>query len=328
MPRDEDRELGAVPTAITSVVGEHRNREATQQIAMPDPKWTEGALPAQAQTLDSTYPQMIAPTPTVRQRARVLSRRVVHEYKKLPSRVRTAIVAIVSALAGLIVGLIIAPSGGGAGAASAMRVDDDLTKHAKRLEMPERDAVVRALTVGDGLAALMMLRSMTAKDHLAADPLALALRGRLALIARDGVDALDNFEAALTAQPKLADEPWFPAAAVQTFASNKLARTTALLGKLPKDETRGALGAACMDWQYRVRHGAQDALKALGGSCPDAVGAAIVDAYQAEKCDAARAVVQKLVPLAPTDERVAGALDAISRRPSVAGCVAELLPRK
>ena len=328
MPDDntDESELGSAPTTVTSVVPEQRNRVPTQQIPAtePEPPWAQGSLPSAAQTLDQTFPQAVPPTPTPRQRVRVMLRGAVHEFKKLPVSTRTAIVVAVSALGGLVLGLLIAPSG----RAPARAVDDDLVKHARRLSLPERDAVTRSLSVSDTSAALMMLRAMGTKDRVAAEPLALALRGRLALTARDGADALDSFEAALTADPKLADEPWLPAAVVQTFAANKVGRTTALLGRLPKEASLRALEASCMDWQVRIRRGAQDALKNLGGACPDPVGALMIDAYQAEKCDAARSVVQKLVPLQPTDERVGAALDALSRRPGIANCVAELMPRK
>jgi hypothetical protein len=334
MPKRDDEmeiELGAAPTAITSVVPEQRNREATQRLKIPneesDPEWASGAMPP-AQSFDATFPQAVAPKPTLRQ----LWRHLLHEFKKLPWGTRTVAVASASALAGLVFGLIIAPNGSGSGAAAAgvsgpAVSEDELLKHARRLTVPERDGVVHALSMKDPIAALMMLRAMGAKDHLSVDPLALALRGRLALLARDGLDALDNFEAALTAQPKLTEEPWLAGAVVQTFSANKIARTTALLGKLPKPELTSALGAACMDWQLRVRHGAADALKSFGVACPDPVGSAVLDAYQADKCEAARAVVQKLLPLATIDDRVPAALDAVSRRPSVANCVAELIPR-
>lgn len=344
MPDDTDEsELGSAPTTVTSVVPEQRNRVPTQQIAVPEeaepsrrkatpdargnaePPWAESELPSAAQTLDQTFPQAIPPTPTPRQRVRVLLRLAVHEFKKLPARTRTLIVVALSTLGGLVLGLLIAPSGG---RAPARAIDDDLVKHAKRLSLPERDAVMRSLSVSDTAAALMMLRAMGTKDRVAAEPLALALRGRLALTTRDGLDALDSFETALTADPKLADEAWLPGAVVQTFAANKAGRTTALLGRLPKEPALRALEASCMDWQVRIRRGAQDALKNLGGACPDPVGALMIDAYQAEKCDAARSVAQKLLPLQPTDERVGAALDALSRRPGVANCVAELIPRK
>jgi hypothetical protein len=341
---DDDKELGGAPTAITSLVGTQHDREdtdrergPTQQLRIPDipePEWARERItgpvsaPPVAETLmDNTYPSTTQPTPTLRQRVRALWRGVSHEFQKLPSRTRAIIVVTASVLSGLIVGLLIAPSGRSAAPASPLVLDDGLTAHAKRLSMPERDTVVHALQMNDPLAALMLLRAMSAKDHLATDPQGLALRGRLALHARDGVDALDNFEAAIAAQPTLTDEPWLPAAVVQTFTANKVARTTALLGKLPKTETLQALGNACMDWQGRVRRGATDVLKTMGGQCPDPIGAAIVDAYQADKCDSARTAVAKLLPQAEHDVRVAGALDALSRRPQVANCVAELIPR-
>ncbi|MBK7865430.1 MAG: hypothetical protein IPJ65_43900 [Archangiaceae bacterium] len=329
----DDRELGAAPTAITSVVPEQRNREATQQLPIPseaDPPWSADALPkgATGHTMDTTYPQAIPPTPTPRQRARVWSRHLLHEFKKLPARTRTLIVVTFSVLGGLLLGLVLAPRGAPQSTLEQPGVPEpELVKHARRLSLPERAAVVRALEQGDELAALMMLRAMSVRDHLAADPLAVMLRGRLALVARDGVDALDNFEAALAAQPGLVDEQWLPAAVVQTYAANKTSRTTALLVKLPREGMQAALGAACMDWQARVRHSAADALKSFSLPCPDGIGAAVVDAYQADKCDAARAAVQKLAPLLGTDDRVAAALDAVSRRPAVASCVAELIPR-
>src|SRR5258706_8235377 len=224
MPIEDDSELGAAPTAITSVVPEQRNREVTQQMPRADPAWAGDEVPT-AQTLDTTFPQALPPTPTPRQRARVLLRRLVHEFAKLPARIRVAITVVISAMVGLIIGLIIAPSGTGSPATPTPPLDDELTRHGKRLSMPERDAVVRALSAADPIAALLMLRAMSPKDHLATHPVALALRGRLALTAHDGVDALDNFEAALTADPKLAAESWLPAAAVQTFGVNKIART-------------------------------------------------------------------------------------------------------
>ncbi len=325
-PEDTDEsELGAGPTAVTAVVGEQRNKQQTQQIPAHDPAWAEASLPPPpVATLDATFPSMHVPEPSSRQRAGMFWRSMAHEFRKLPSRTRAAIVAVSAALFGLIVGLLIAPSGG----AARPHADEELLSHARRMTIAERDAVVRSLSVADTTAALMMLRAMGTKEHVAADPVAQLLRARLALVARDGVDALDNFESALAASPKLADEPWLAAAVVQTFSSNKPSRTNGLLARLPKADAVAALERACMDWQVRVRRGAQDALKALGGACPDVVGSLMLDAYQAEKCDAAKAVVQKLVPLAPTDERVGAALDAISRRPPVAGCVADLVPRR
>jgi len=293
---------------------------------VPDPKWAEDSLPPPpVATLDTTYPSVVQPTPTPKQRARMLWRSMVHEFKKLPSRTRAAVIALSAGLTGLIFGLLIAP--GGSRTASA-RADEDLIGHAQRMTITERDAVVRSLSVADTTAALMMLRAMGTKEHVAGDPVAQLLRARLALGARDGLDALDNFESALNANAKLASEPWLAAAVVQTFAWNKPSRTNGLLARLPKADAQRALESACMDWHARVRRLAQDALKAMGAACPDVVGSLMLDAYQADKCDAARTVVQKLVPLAPTDERVGAALDAISRRPPVAGCVAELLPRR
>ncbi len=323
MPDDtDDGELGNAPTTVTSMVEGPKERGATQQIPV-DPKWSSEP-PSAAATLDQTFPASTQPDPTLKQRVRMLVRSAVHEFRKLPSGTRTGLVAGVSVLCGLIIGLLIAPRG----APSARPGDEDMVKHAKRLSLAERDAVVRALSVGDTTAALMMLRAMGTKDKVSAEPLALALRGRLAIVARDGVDALDSFEAALAADAKLGSEPWLGPAVVQTFASNKIHRTTALLTKLPKEDAVRALEGACMDWQLRVRRNAQDALKNLGGQCPDPVGALMLDAYQAEKCDAARAAAQKLVPLQAADERVGAALDALSRRPSVSSCVAELIPRK
>jgi hypothetical protein len=173
-----------------------------------------------------------------------------------------------------------------------------------------------------------MLRAMTAKDHLGADPVAIALRGRLSLVAKDTVDALDNFETAVTAQPKLMDEAWFPAAIIQTYAANKPARTGALVSRLARPPALEALQRACSDLQYRVRHGAMDALKGMSASCSDPVSVLVLDAYQADKCDAARSVITDLLPHAATDDRVAAALDALSRRPPVAKCVADLIPHK
>lgn len=328
MPDDTDEsELGSGPTAVTAVVPEKRDRVPTQQIEVADPAWAAGQLPPSGISLDDTAPSMKAEPPRRNPKgAGALLRGVVHEFQKLPSPTRTGIIVTAAALAGLILGLLIAPSGH---PTAARAPDDELLAHAKRLSLPERDAVMRSLSVADTTAALMMLRQMGVKDHVAAEPQAQLLRARLALTTRDGIDALDNFEAALNAEPKLASsEPWLAAAIVQTFAANKPQRTVALLGKLPKPEAAKALETACMDWQFRVRRSAQDTLRNFSGSCPDPVGALMLDAYQAEKCDAARAVVQKLVPLAPTDERVGAALDALSRRPAVAGCVAELIPRK
>ncbi|MBL8952821.1 MAG: hypothetical protein JNK82_18715 [Myxococcaceae bacterium] len=331
MPEDTDEsELGAGPTAVTAVVPDQRNKLSTQEVSVPDPAWAEGSLPPPpVATLDATFPSMALPPSPPSQKARMFFRSFVHEFRKLPSRTRAAIIAVSAALFGLIVGLLIAPSGGSSAAGAFAKPDEDLIAHAQRMTLAERDAVVRSLSVADTTAALMMLRAMGTKDHVAQDPLAQLLRARLALVAKDGTDALDNFESALTANPKLAEqEPWLASAVVQTFAANKPTRTNGLLARLPKADAQAALERACMDWQGRVRRPAQDALKALGGACPDVVGSLMLDAYQAEKCDAARAVVQKLVPLAPTDERVGAALDAISRRPPVAGCVAELLPRR
>ena len=326
MPDDtEDGELGSAPTTVTSVVPELRNREATQQIEVPDPAWAaQGAVPPPVESLDQTFPSPTTPRQTPRQWARGVVRGALSDFETLAPRTRLSVIAVASVLSGLILGLLIAPRG----SAAPRAVDDDLVKHAKRLSLTERDAVMRALSVSDVAAALMMLRAMGVKDRVAAEPLALALRGRLALAAKDTLDALDSFEAAVSADAHLVREAWLPTAVVQTFAANKPARTSALLGKLPPTEAVLALQAACMDWQVRVRRAAQDALKNLGSACPDPVGALTLDAYQAEKCDAARAVVQKLVPLAPTDERVGAALDALSRRPGVATCVAELIPRR
>lgn len=319
MPK-EPEELGATtsPTAVTSVVESPRDSQPTAESSV-DPKWAESPSLGFAATVLSQKQPAEGPVPAA---GASFWRHTVHEYKKLPSRTRSIIVVSAALIWGLVLGLLVAPKG------KSVAPEDELVQHAQRLAMPERGAIAKSLELSDPYSALAMLRAMSAKEHLDADPLGRALRGRLALLARDPVDALDNLELAVARDVKMLNEPWLAPAVVQTFQSAKThARTHALLARLPRADVLAALKGACLDWQFRVRHAASDSLESNQHKCPDVVGSTVLDGWQADRCDTARAAVARLLALPGPDDRVTAALDAMSRRPSIANCVADLIPR-
>jgi hypothetical protein len=241
---------------------------------------------------------------------------------RIPTRLRGPLALGGTALLGVLLGALLFHGGGGASA----NPDAELIKFSKRVTAPEGELARRALEKSDELSALAAFRNAAAYERLRADPMAQALRARLSLVTKDPNDALDWLEQALALEPKLAEEPWAADAVVQTFGANKPARTGALLARLPKPAQVKALRDGCNDWQYRVRHGAADALKPLNEVCPDPIGFLIADAWQLDKCDQARAVVQKLTTGAQ-DERIAPVLDVLARRPGVGPCISDLLPK-
>lgn len=241
-------------------------------------------------------------------------------WSRLPPRAQPVIAGATLLLLGLVLGLLTHGRGSKVG-------EDPLLRFAKRVKAPEGEAARRALAVGDDVSALAIFRTPEAYDHLRADPVAEALRGRLALAVHDPSDALDWLEQGLASSADLPTEDWAADAVVQTFGANKPARTTALLQRLPKVAATAALRAACADWQYRVRHGAADQLRAQGDNCPDPTGFLILDAWQLDRCDTARPVLKALAAAGATDERVAPVLDAVARRTSLQGCTADFLPR-
>jgi hypothetical protein len=290
-----------------------------------DPAWTQDtsgelkepspsapSLPAPAEPAGRTVP---FPTALLAHLNGLLDR--------IPSRLRGPLALGATALLGVLLGALLFHGSGGGAAANP---DAELIRFSKRVTAPEGELARRSLEKSDELSALAAFRNAAAYEHLRADPMAQALRARLSLVTKDPNDALDWLEQALAIDPKLGDEPWAADAVVQTFGANKPARTGALLARLQKPAQLKALREGCSDWQYRVRHGAADALKPLNEVCPDPIGFLIADAWQLDKCDQARAVVQKLTSGAQ-DERIPPVLDVLARRPGVGPCISDLLPK-
>ncbi len=267
----------------------------------------------------SAAPTELNPTP--RDRLVALVGRGEAQWKRLPRTAQLGVFGGAIFLAGLLLGLIVSRTGTTPSPAS------ELAAFAKSVSAAEAEVARGALLNGDVVSAYAVFKTPAAYDHLRADPRAQALRARLALLNRDPSDALDWLEQALGNEPKLASQAWVGDAVVQTYGANKPARTTSLLGRLPKDAAHAALVTGCTDWQYRVRHGAADALKGQSESCPDAVGFLVLDAWELDRCDAARPVVKQLAGYAQTDPRVPGVLDAVSRRDALRGCVGDLIPK-
>ncbi len=253
-------------------------------------------------------------------RLRSFARRAAERWRALPAGARAAVAGGALFVLGLLLGGPLFHARGASPTA-------ELARFARRVHAPEGETARRALALNDVASALAAFRTPEAYDHLRADPPAEALRARLALATHDSADALDWLEQALGNAPSLASEDWAADAVVQTYGANKPARSGALLARLPRSAATAALRSACSDWQYRVRHGAADALRAQGDSCPDPTGLLILDAWQLDRCEAARPVVKSLVAAAQSDDRVPPVLSVISRRSNIGGCVADLLPR-
>lgn len=267
----------------------------------------------------SAAPTELNPTPRARVAA-LLSKGEAH-WKRLPFPGQLGIFGGALFLVGLVLGIIVARPGTAATPAA------ELAAFAKGVSAAEGDTARAALLNGDVVSAYAVFKTPGAYDHLRADPKAQALRARLALINHEPSDALDWLEQAFANDTSLASQRWAADAAVQTFGANKPARTTSLLGRVPKKAAHQALELGCSDWQYRVRHAAADALKAESGACPDPVGFLVLDAWELDRCDVARPVVKQLSGYAQTDARVPPVLDAVSRREALRGCVGDLIPK-
>lgn len=243
------------------------------------------------------------------------------QWKRLPRAAQLSVFGAAVFLSGLLLGVIVARPGATATPAA------ELAAFAKSVSAAEGPAARAALLQGDVVSAYAAFKTPGAYDHLRADPKAQALRARLALINHEPSDALDWLEQALGNDSSLTSQHWVADAVVQTFAASKPARTTSLLGRVPKKAAHQALEQGCSDWQYRVRHAAADALKAESAACPDPVGFLVLDAWELDRCDVARPVVKQLSGYAQTDARVPPVLDAVSRREALRGCVGDLIPK-
>ncbi|MBS1153429.1 MAG: hypothetical protein H6Q89_5127 [Myxococcaceae bacterium] len=238
---------------------------------------------------------------------------------RLPPNARKLLAASLLFAAGAAIALLFSRGG--------RSPSQELERWARRIAAPEGELVRSALSAGDFLSALSVLRSPSARDRLRADPAAFAVRARLALKANEPSDALESLELAITEHPKLIDDPWVAESVLQTFNAGRPARTGLLLARVSPSTALPLLRTASADWSWRVRHGAADALRQHGEALPDLVGFQLLDAWQTDRCDVQRAAVGKLRAPGMSDERIAPALEALVKRPGLQGCIDDLVPR-
>jgi hypothetical protein len=316
LPKPASTEITAEPTEMLSQV--HLPAESPDQ-GFNDATEVGPIIPA----MPAAGAAPLASKPSFAEAARPLAVRVLSGLvlvtQRLTLRQQQALAGCLLVAIGALTALVFS--------SGARSDDEEFARWARRIAAPEGELVRTALARGDSVSALAALRSAGAKERLRADPAALAVRARLALAAIDPNDALESLEAAITEHPKLLNERWVAESIIQTFNAGRPARTGLLLSKLDKPFAIPLLRTGTADWSWRVRHGAADALKAVGEATPDQVGFLILDAWQTDRCDVQRAAVSKLRAPAMADDRIAPALEALAKRPGLQGCIDDLVPR-
>ena len=136
---------------------------------------------------------------------------------------------------------------------------------------------------------------------------------------------LEALEIAIKTDPAIAQDEDFLRLALQSFNAGRPARSQYLLQAADKKTLDPLLQHATADYSYRIRHGAADVLKSQGTAVSDPVPMMLLDVWQLERCDARRAVANKLLASSPGDLRVMGGIDAVARRPADEGCLKGLV---
>lgn len=181
------------------------------------------------------------------------------------------------------------------------------------------DAAAGTLARGEELAALHVLRA--AGDS---EPRVLLARAQLALRLGLPVEALGALERAAMVDPDILDHDAFAHAVVEAYASGRVARVAALVDRLPPAVAMARLEEATTHLNQRIRRGAVAALAARGVIPPRLFAAAVLDAWQADRCETRRMAVARALELRGTSPHAELSLQFLAEGDRE-GCATDLL---
>lgn len=162
-------------------------------------------------------------------------------------------------------------------------------------------------------------------DKLGAGSAAAVEHARAAVAMGEYGEMLEALEIAVKTDPAIAKDEDFLRLALQSFNAGKPGRSQYLVQGADRKTLDPVLQLTTADYSYRVRHGAADILKSQGTAVADPVPMLLLDVWQLERCDARRAVANKLIASSPGDLRVTAGIDAAARRPMDDGCLKGLV---
>lgn len=192
--------------------------------------------------------------------------------------------------------------------------------------MALRSKPASAASSDSGARDLVSLLVQTRQaDRIGAGAAAAVEHARAAVAMGEYVEMLEALEIAVKTDPNIAQDEDFLRLALQSFNAGRPARSQYLFQQTEKQTLEPLLQQATRDYSYRIRHGAADVLKAQGTVVADPVPMLLLDVWQLERCDARRAIANKLIASSPGDLRVMAGIDAVARRPADEGCLKGLV---